>query len=112
MAQVLVNGVFLGCLFARRGRRADLVYGVMEVPELRALRHHGAVGVRDVVEPAKQGHPFVVAAPIGVAVGGILSVFTEVLAYRWVRNNPAAAPAVALGLLLILQNTGVAHLGR
>ena len=53
------------------------------------------------------GAPFVVAVLVGLAAGALVSVATELLAYRWVRSNPAAAPAVALGLLLILQNTAL-----
>lgn len=34
-------------------------------------------------------------------------MLTELVAYRWVRDKPAAAPAVALGLLLILQNVAL-----
>ncbi|MBC7679835.1 MAG: branched-chain amino acid ABC transporter permease, partial [Pseudorhodobacter sp.] len=43
----------------------------------------------------------------GILTGGVLSVLTEQTAYRWVRDNPAAAPAVALGLLLVLQNVAL-----
>jgi branched-chain amino acid transport system permease protein len=106
MGQVLVNGLFLGSLFAVVAVGLTLIYGVMEVPNFAqsgiiALSALGAYSAQ------QSGLPFVMAAIIGVAVGGVLSVVTEQVAYRWVRDNPAAAPAVALGLLLILQNIGL-----
>ncbi|WP_019633333.1 branched-chain amino acid ABC transporter permease [Actinomadura atramentaria] len=106
MIQVLVNGVFLGCLFAVVAVGLTLVYGVMEVPN---FAHAGVIVLAAYttwsVEHA--GAPFVVAALAGIACGGAVSVLTEVLAYRWIITKPAAAPAVALGLLLILQNVAL-----
>ena len=106
MAQVLVNGVFLGCLFAVVAVGLTLIYGVMEVPN---FAHSGiiALAAYATFSAGQHGLPFVLAAGIGIATGGLLSVLTELCAYRWVRANPAAAPAVALGLLLILQNTAL-----
>jgi branched-chain amino acid transport system permease protein len=106
MAQVLVNGVFLGCLFAVVAVGLTLVYGVMEVPN---FAHSGIIVLSAYAtwSAHRAGAPFAVAALAGIACGGVLSVLTERLAYRWVRDNPAAAPAVALGLLLILQNTAL-----
>lgn len=106
MGQVLVNGVFLGALFAVVAVGLTLVYGVMEVPN---FAHAGIIVLAAYAtwEAVQRGVPFVLAALIGTAVGGVLSVATELIAYRWVRDNPAAAPAVALGLLLIMQNTAL-----
>src|SRR6478735_1258301 len=106
MGQVLVNGVFLGALFAVVAVGLTLVYGVMEVPN---FAHAGVIVLAAYAtwEAAERGAPFAVAALVGIATGGVVSVATELFAYRWVRSNPAAAPAVALGLLLVMQNTAL-----
>ena len=106
MGQVLVNGVFLGCLFAVVAVGLTLIYGVMEVPN---FAHSGiiALSAYATYSARQHGAPFVLAAVIGILTGGLLSVLTELFAYRWVRDKPAAAPAVALGLLLILQNVAL-----
>jgi len=106
MGQVLVNGVFLGSLFAVVAVGLTLIYGVMEVPN---FAHSGVIALSAYATYSARQHgaPFVLAAVIGILAGGLLSVLTELFAYRWVRDNPAAAPAVALGLLLILQNVAL-----
>jgi len=106
MGQVLVNGVFLGSLFAVVAVGLTLIYGVMEVPN---FAHSGiiALSAYATYSARQHGAPFVLAAIVGILTGGGLSVLTELFAYRWVRDNPAAAPAVALGLLLILQNVAL-----
>lgn len=53
------------------------------------------------------GVPYLICACAAIAVAGLLSLLTEVVAYRWIRDKPAAAPAVALGLALILQNVAL-----
>lgn len=106
MGQVLVNGVFLGCLFAVLAVGLTLVFGVMEVPNF-AYAGVIALSAYATVEALEWGWPFALAAAFGVVIGGVLSVMTDLFAYRWVRDNPTAAPAVALGLLLILQNTAL-----
>lgn len=106
MAQALLNGLFLGSLFTLVALGLTLVYGVMEIPN---FAHAGVMVLAAYTtwSVANVGAPFLLAAAAGIVVAGILSVLTEVLAYRWIRNNPAAAPAIALGLLLILQNTAL-----
>lgn len=106
MGQVLVNGVFLGCLFAVVAVGLTLIYGVMEVPN---FAHSGIIALSAFATYSVRQHggPFVLAALVGILTGGILSVLTEQFAYRWVRDKPEAAPAVALGLLLILQNVAL-----
>lgn len=106
MGQVLLNGIFLGSLFAVVAVGLTLIYGVMEVPN---FAHAGiiALSAYATYSAGEAGAPFVVAALVGVVTGGVLSVLTELLAYRWVRDRPAAAPAVALGLLLVMQNVAL-----
>lgn len=106
MGQALVNGIFLGSLFAVVAVGLTLIYGVMEVPN---FAHSGIIALSAYVtfSVGQHGAPFVLAAVAGILTGGVLSVLTEQTAYRWVRDNPAAAPAVALGLLLVLQNVAL-----
>ena len=106
MGQALVNGIFLGSLFAVVAVGLTLIYGVMEVPN---FAHSGiiALSAYATYSAGQHGAPFVLAAVAGILTGGVLSVLTEQTAYRWVRDNPAAAPAVALGLLLVLQNVAL-----
>ena len=106
MGQALVNGIFLGSLFAVVAVGLTLIYGVMEVPN---FAHSGiiALSAYATYSAGQHGAPFVLAAVVGILTGGVLSVLTEQVAYRWVRDNPAAAPAVALGLLLVLQNVAL-----
>ena len=64
-----------------------LVYGVMEVPN---FAHAGIIvlAAYATYEASQRGAPFVVAAAAGIAAGGVVSVATELFAYRWVRNEP------------------------
>jgi branched-chain amino acid transport system permease protein len=106
MAQALINGVFLGSLFTLVALGLTLVYGIMGVPNfaqagVMVLAAYAAWTLQTA------GAPFLIAACVAVVVAGLLSVLTEVVAYRWIRDKPAAAPAVALGLALILQNVAL-----
>jgi branched-chain amino acid transport system permease protein len=47
----------------------------------------------------------------GLAMGGVVSVLTERVAYRFVRTRPLAAPVVALGMLLVLDNIALVLFG-
>ena len=106
MTQVLVNGIYLGSLFTVIAVGLTLVYGVMEVPN---FAHAGVIVLAAYTTWAVQdaGSPFIVAVVAGVLCGGMVSVATEFFAYRFVHDKPAAAPAIALGLLLILQNSAL-----
>lgn len=106
MGQVLANGIVLGCLFAVVAVGLTLIYGVMEVPN---FAHSGIIALSAYASytVSQFGAPFVVSAIAGILTGGAISALTEVGAYRWVRGKPVAAPAIALGLLLILQNTAL-----
>ena len=106
IALALVNGVFLGSLFTLVALGLTLVYGIMEIPN---FAHAGVIVLAAYAAWTLQaaGAPYLLSIAVGVLLAGLLSVLTEVLAYRWIRSNPAAAPAIALGLLLILQNVAL-----
>ncbi len=107
MLQALTNGVVLGALFAVLAVGLTLVYGVMDVPN---FAHAGVITVGAYLIFTMQqglGLPLWVAALVGVLGAGLLSVATDLVAYRFVRDRPLAAPAVALGLLLILDNSAL-----
>ncbi|GAA0991034.1 branched-chain amino acid ABC transporter permease [Subtercola frigoramans] len=106
MVQTLANGLFLGSLFVLVALGLTLVYGVMGVPNfaqagVMVLSAYTAWAIQTA------GAPYVVAVIAAVLIAGGLSVLTEVGAYRWIREKPAAAPAIALGLSLILQNVAL-----
>ncbi len=51
------------------------------------------------------GWPFWVAVICAILIASTVSALTDVFAYRFVRSQPLAAPAVALGLRLILDSS-------
>src|SRR4051812_38186908 len=107
MLQALANGVVLGSLFAVLAVGLTLVYGVMDVPN---FAHAGVVTIAAYVMLMLQrdeGLSFWPAVAGGILAAGVISVLTDQLAYRFVRDRPVAAPAVALGLLLILDNSAL-----
>lgn len=103
LAQTLVEGVVLGSLFALLGVGLTLVFGVMDVPNFAQA---GVITLAAYVMLwlQQRGLPFWLAVALGVLFAGVLSALTERFAYRFVRTRPLAAPAVALGLLLVLDN--------
>lgn len=103
MLQALANGVVLGSLFAVLAVGLTLVYGVMQVPN---FAHAGVVTVAcySIYAIQHAGAPFWIACLAGLVIAALVSLITELVAYRFVRERPHAAPAVALGLLLILDN--------
>ncbi len=107
LAQTLAEGIVLGSLFALLGVGLTLVFGVMDVPNFAqagviTLSAYVMLWLRNRV-----GLPFWPAIGLGVLFAGVLSALTERFAYRYVRTRPLAAPAVALGLLLVLDNTAL-----
>jgi len=103
MLQSLANGVVLGSLFAVLAVGLTLVYGVMEVPN---FAHAGIVTVAaySVYAVQRVSGSFWLGCLAALAVAAVVSLLSELVAYRFVRERPHAAPAVALGLLLILDN--------
>ncbi len=107
MGQALTNGVVLGSLFAVLAVGLTLVYGTMDVPN---FAHAGVITLSAYVmyEFQTRLHQAVwLAVLAGVVAAMVISVATERVAYRFVRDNPLTAPAVALGLLLVLDNSAL-----
>jgi branched-chain amino acid transport system permease protein len=107
LLQGLANGVILGSLFALLGVGLTIVYGVMDIPNFAQA---GVITLGAYIMLALNqgvGLDFWLAAAIGILATGVISVLTERLAYRFVRDRPMAAPVVALGLLLVLDNSAL-----
>jgi branched-chain amino acid transport system permease protein len=109
--QAIANGVVLGSLFALLGVGLTLTYGVMEVPNFAQAGVITLAAYTMLWLDQSAGWPFWLAVAGGLAMGGIISVLTERLAYRFVRARPLAAPVVALGMLLVLDNTALLLFG-
>ena len=105
--QAVLNGIVLGSLYALLGAGLTLVYGVMEVPNFAQAGIITLAAYTMLWLNQGVGLPFWVAVAGGVLAAGVLSVLTERLAYRYVRTRPLAAPVVALGLLLVLDNSAL-----
>jgi len=109
--QAIANGVVLGSLFALLGVGLTLTYGVMEVPNFAQAGVITLAAYTMLWLDQSAGWPFWLAVAGGLAMGGVISVLTERLAYRFVRARPLAAPVVALGMLLVLDNTALLLFG-
>jgi branched-chain amino acid transport system permease protein len=81
-----------------------LVYGVMAVPNFAQAGVITLSAYTMLWLDQTARWPFWLAVAGGLLAGGVISVLTERLAYRFVRTRPLAAPVVALGLLLVLDN--------
>lgn len=107
LLQGLANGLVLGALFALLGVGLTLVYGVMDIPNFAQA---GVITLGAYVMLSLNqglGLNFWLAVAIGIVATGVISVLTERIAYRFVRTRPMAAPVVALGLLLVLDNSAL-----
>ena len=107
LLQGLANGLVLGALFALLGVGLTIVYGVMDIPNFAQA---GVITLGAYIMLSLNqglGLNFWLAVAIGVVATGVISVLTERVAYRFVRTRPMAAPVVALGLLLVLDNSAL-----
>jgi branched-chain amino acid transport system permease protein len=107
LLQGLANGIILGALFALLGVGLTIVYGVMDIPNFAqaGVITLGAYLMLWCNQTLMLN--FWVAALAGILATGVISVLTERVAYRFVRTRPLAAPVVALGLLLVLDNSAL-----
>ncbi|WP_069813793.1 branched-chain amino acid ABC transporter permease [Streptomyces sp. TP-A0874] len=103
------DAVTLGSLYALLAVGLSLVYGVVGIP------HFAQAGVLAtaallMVFLGTAGLPFVAMVLIGMLAAGVLAILIERLAYTPIlRGNPTAVagPAVALGILLILDSANL-----
>jgi branched-chain amino acid transport system permease protein len=103
--QQLLNGLFIGSIYALFGLGYTLVFGLLDVLNLAHSEVFmlGAVVTYSLV--ALHGVPFLVAVPLGIAAGGVLGLVIEFVALRPLRRRgapPIAALISTIGLALIL----------
>jgi branched-chain amino acid transport system permease protein len=111
LLQAIANGIVLGSLFALLGVGLTLTYGVMEVPNFAQAGVITLAAYAMLWLNQTAGLSFWLAVAGGLVVGAVVSVLTERLAYRFVRTRPLAAPVVALGMLLVLDNIALVLFG-
>jgi branched-chain amino acid transport system permease protein len=111
LAQAVANGVVLGALFALLGAGLTLTYGVLQVPNFAQAGVITLAAYTMLWLNQSARWSFWLAMLGGLAMGGVVSVLTERVAYRFVRTRPLAAPVVALGMLLVLDNIALVLFG-
>ena len=102
--QQLLNGIFIGSIYALFALGYTLVFGVLDVLNLAhsAVFMIGAIVAYSLV--ALHGWSFWAAAPVGIAVAGALGLVIEYVALRPLRRRqapPIAALISTIGLALI-----------
>jgi len=104
--QQLLNGIFIGSIYALFALGYTLVFGVLDVLNLAhsAVFMLGAVVAYGLV--AIHGVPFWLAAPLAIAASGLVGVGIELVALRPLRRRGAPPIAslistIALGLILV-----------
>jgi len=105
LAQQLLNGVFIGSIYALFALGYTLVFGVLDVLNLThsAVFMMGPVVAYSLV--ALHHQPFWLAAPAAVVVSGLLGVLIELVALRPLRRRqapPISALITTIGLALVL----------
>jgi branched-chain amino acid transport system permease protein len=103
--QQLLNGVFIGAIYALFALGYTLVFGLLDVLNLAHSEVFmlGAVVTYSLV--ALHNVPFWLAVPLGVAAGGVLGLVIEFVALRPLRRRgapPIAALISTIGLALVL----------
>jgi branched-chain amino acid transport system permease protein len=103
--QQLLNGVFIGAIYALFGLGYTLVFGLLDVLNLAHSEVFmlGAVITYSLV--ALHQVPFVLAVPLGIVAGGGLGLVIEFVALRPLRRRgapPISALISTIGLALIL----------
>lgn len=103
--QQLLNGVFIGSIYALFALGYTLVFGLLDVLNLAHSEVFmvGAVVTYSLV--ALHGVAFWLAVPLGIVAGGVLGVVIEFVALRPLRRRgapPIAALISTIGLALVL----------
>jgi branched-chain amino acid transport system permease protein len=123
LAQQLVNGLMIGCLYALIAVGYTMVYGIIELINFAfgELFMFGAFITIMMMVPQislfgqtvpMPGLDFFFAIPIAMAMVGGMGVVIERLAYRPLRNAPRLAALIsAIGVSILLQNVAQAIFG-
>jgi branched-chain amino acid transport system permease protein len=123
LAQQLVNGLMIGCLYALIAVAYTMVYGIIELINFAfgELFMFGAfitiAMMTDEISLFGQtvnmpGLSFFLAVLIAMALVGVMGVVIERLAYRPLRNAPRLAALIsAIGVSVLLQNVAQAIFG-
>ncbi|MDQ6617581.1 MAG: branched-chain amino acid ABC transporter permease [Actinomycetota bacterium] len=103
--QQLLNGIFIGSIYALFALGYTLVFGLLDVLNLAHSEVFmlGAVVTYSLV--ALHQVPFLLAVPLGIGAGGLLGLGIEFVALRPLRRRgapPIAALISTIGLALIL----------
>jgi len=103
--QQLLNGIFIGAIYALFGLGYTLVFGLLDVLNLAHSEVFmlGAVVTYSLV--ALHHVPFLLAVPLGIVAGGVLGLAIEFVALRPLRRRgapPISALISTIGLALIL----------
>lgn len=123
LAQQLVNGLMLGCLYALIAVGYTMVYGIIELINFAfgELFMLGAfISIAMMVDEMRlfgqtfsmPGVSFFLAVPIAMVVVALLGVGIERVAYRPLRQAPRLAALIsAIGMSILLQNLGQSAFG-
>jgi branched-chain amino acid transport system permease protein len=123
LAQQLVNGLMIGCLYALIAVAYTMVYGIIELINFAfgELFMFGAFITIMMMSPelsifgqtvGMPGLNFFLAILIAMAVVGAMGVLIERLAYRPLRNAPRLAALIsAIGVSILLQNVAQSIFG-
>jgi branched-subunit amino acid ABC-type transport system permease component len=123
LAQQLVNGLMIGCLYALIAVAYTMVYGIIELINFAfgELFMFGAFITIMMMVPEMTLFGSTVAMPelnfffailIAMAAVGVMGVIIERLAYRPLRNAPRLAALIsAIGVSILLQNVAQAIFG-
>jgi branched-subunit amino acid ABC-type transport system permease component len=123
LAQQLVNGLMIGCLYALIAVAYTMVYGIIELINFAfgELFMFGAFITIMMMVPemtifgstiTMPELNFFLAIVIAMAVVGLMGVIIERLAYRPLRNAPRLAALIsAIGVSILLQNVAQAIFG-
>lgn len=112
LAQIVVNGVIVGGVYALVAVGFSLVYGVMRLVNFA----HGGVftigAFATLLLIQRFGVPLAACIPLVAGIGGLLGFAIERFAYRPVRNGPPIVTLVtALALLAVIENLLAAVFG-
>src|SRR5919198_6260104 len=107
MAQQLVNGVFLGSVYALFAAGYTLIFGVLDILN---LAHHAVFTASAFIcltLVARLGLPILVALPLAMLAGGAMGLILDQIAFRPLRARPDTHFSVmisAIGMGIIFES--------